>query len=306
MAPRLPTRVNGAEGNSRELPFLAVWLSLIAQLALLSALSLLIHFAENRFPIQLNEESRRSVAALLVLLPVVFWLLLAYLPHSRRDRPIRGLLLIFVLCFLAARGVALPFVETVLQPERWLPVADSVTRLLGYALTIGFVQEITRYFAIRYTVWGRGFFSRSAVISYCFAGAVASAAALNLDYILTSQATIGSAALAVLEGQCLQVAGAILLAYGLCEVRIGGAHPIVLVISVLTASLFVGVLITARAGAVAASFVPMTSSAQLLRGTFLICFSVGVLIVLVILLIRRADRKPVSLIETTRSGNIDA
>ena len=280
------------------------WRAISWQMALLTLVMLPMYFVARVSPISANVFSQRVIALALVTWPAALWLLFSHLPNSRSRRPIPGLMLVFAICFLGARGLVLPFVDGVWQPERWLPGAHSVTRLIGYTLTVGFAQECTRYFVIRYTVWGSGLRARRDAVAYCAAGAVAYALAINMDWFLTAETSVGATALGVLETQCLQFAGAMILAFGMSEVRLAHAHPMALAFATMMGAFQVGLLITARAGLANASFGQPVSAARGLNGSLLILVGALAFMGFAALLFWRAERPTPSLIETRGGSEI--
>ncbi len=278
------------------------WRAISWQMALLTLVMLSVYFVVRILPIGTNFPSQRAIALALVVWPVALWLLFSHLPNSRLRRPIPGLMFVFAVCLLGARGLVLPFVDGVLEPDRWLPGAHSVTRLIGYTLTVGFAQECARYFVIRYTVWESGLRARRDAVAYCAAGAVAYALAINMDWFLAAETSVGAIALCVLETQYLQFTGAMILAFGMSEVRLAHAHPIVLALATMMGAFQVGLLITARAGLANASFAQPVSAARGLNGSLLILVGALAFVGFAALLFRRAERPTPSLIDT-RSGS---
>ena len=183
-----------------------------------------------------------------------------------------------------------------------MPGAHSVTRLIGYTLTVGFAQECARYFVIRYTVWESGLRARRDAVAYCAAGAVAYALAINMDWFLAAETSVGAIALGVLETQYLQFTGAMILAFGMSEVRLAHAHPIALALATMMGAFQVGLLITARAGLANASFAQPVSAARGLNGSLLILVGALAFVGIAALLFRRAERPTPSQIDT-RSGS---
>ena len=274
------------------------------QMTLMMLVMLAVYFLTSTGIFPGSFVNQQLVTAILVGWPVLLWVFFAHLPNSRQTHPIPGLILVFAICFLGARAVVLPFVDGVLQPHLWLPGARSITRLLGYTLTAGFAQECTRYFVIRYTVWGSGIRSRKDSVAYCAAGAVAYGLAINGDLLLVADLSISAVALSVLETQCMQFIGAMTLAYGMSEVRLGHAGPVVLVITMMIASFLVGLLITARAGLANAPFTQSISAARDLNGGLFILVGTVIFLTFVALLFRRAER-PKPLLQVERVGMLD-
>ena len=268
------------------------WIAMGWQLLLLSLVMLPIHFVTPLLRVDDLTISKQLLTVFLVAWPIVLWIYFSHIVILRSEEAIPGLILVFVITFLGARGLVLPFIDQFLQPDLWLPGAQTITRLIGYTLTIGMAQECTRFFVIRYTVWGSGLRARKDAVAYCTAGAVSYAFAVNLDWIFAIETSIHAMALYILETNFLQFAGAMTLALGMSEVRLGKAHPISLALAAIIASLQVGLLITARAGLANTSFAIPLSSANIFFGSLFII--IGALFVLGLnwVLFIRAERPP--------------
>lgn len=264
------------------------WQVIASAAVMLSVYWLTLPVATGIFPF-----GEQMLALFLVAWPSLLWLYFSFMRNQGSANTTPGLLMVFVICFLATRGLVLPLIEHFLQPDLWLPGAQTITRLLGYSLVIGFTQECTRYFVIRYTMWGNGFRSRKDAVAYGTAGAVSCALAVNLDWLFTTEVSIPAIALAILETQLLHFTGAMTLALGMSEVRLGQANPFLLAFAVIGAALQVGFLISARAGLANASFSLPASDASLLIGAIWIVFGALLFLSINAVLFLRADRMPV-------------
>lgn len=291
-------RAQGTAGVQTIVALRLQWKAIGWQIALLTLVMLPVYFLSSRFLTSGVALSQQIIASALVLWPIVLWLFFSHIPNSRQSRPIPGLVLVFIITFLGARGLVLPFVDRFLQPDLWLPGAHSVTRLIGYMLTVGLAQECTRYFVVRYTVWGSGLKTRRDAVAYCAAGAVAYALAINMDWIFSAPMSISAIALAVLESQLLQFTGAMTLAFGVSEVRLGHAQPIMLALATISGAFQVSLLITARAGLANATFAQPVSIARSLNGSLLTLMGALVFIGFAALLFWRAERPTPNIAET--------
>lgn len=268
------------------------WKAIGWQLLFMSLVMLPLHFVSILVTVGDLTVSKQLVTIFLVAWPVILWIYFSHIDNVRSEEVIPGLILVFVISFLGARGLVLPFIDQFLQLDLWLPGAHTITRLIGYTLTIGFAQECTRFFVIRYTVWGNGLRSRKDAVAYCTAGAVSYAFAVNLDWIFAAETSIHAVTLSIMETQFLQFAGAMTLAFGLSEVRLGKANPIFLAVAAISGSLQVGLLITARAGLANASFAFPISSANILFGSLLILIGAILFLGFNMVLFLRAERPP--------------
>ena len=279
------------------------WKAIGWQLLLMSLVMLPLHFVSILVTVGDLTVSKQLVTIFLVTWPVILWIYFSHSSNVRSEEVIPGLILVFMISFLGARGLVLPFIDRYLQPELWLPGGHTITRLVGYTLTIGFAQVCTLFFVIRYTVWGSGLRSRKDAVAYCTAVAVSYAFAVNLDWVFASEISIHAITLSIMETQFLQFTGAMTLAFGMSEVRLGKANPIFLAVATISGSLQVGLLITARAGLANASFALPNSSANILFGSLLILIGALLFLGFNLVLFLRAERPPLRFSENWINPN---
>ncbi len=182
----------------------------------------------------------------IAILPGVLWFIFARLPEMRAEIPRVGLASTFWISALVANGVALPFSNGVLQLSQWLPDADPVTRIVGYTLGAGVVQEICKYLVVYSLTREARLQQRTDAVAYAVASAMGYATAINLVQALVSPATPGYASFDTFSTVALSVTPSLLVAYGIAETRLGKASAFLMPIMFALAALLYGTLTTLR------------------------------------------------------------
>jgi RsiW-degrading membrane proteinase PrsW (M82 family) len=100
------------------------------------------------------------------LLPFAVWWVAYYLPTRRRGRVLRHTFGVMLLGGLLANGVAIPIINNVFAVDEWLVTASGLTRIIGYTLIVGFLQEYLKFAAVRYTVYPDGLLERGDGVAY--------------------------------------------------------------------------------------------------------------------------------------------
>jgi hypothetical protein len=177
---------------------------------------------------------------------------------------------------LAANALAIPFIEDVIQPERWLPLGGAINRIIGYTFTLGIVQETTKYAVVRFTTWPNYFRTRLDSVAYCAASAVGYAFVLNLRHLFSETGiTPDVMAVQVFGNVAVNLAASLIVSYGLAEVHFDKPTPFLMTITVALAALVNGLVIPLRAGLTNATFVltSVTSAPPSIVDTVLGLFS---------------------------------
>jgi len=230
---------------------------------------------------------KQPTALFVALFPAVLWLRFSWLRERTVPEPRQGLLLVAVIAALAANAVGVPFVNNVLRPDEWLPLSGAVSRIVGYAFTVGVIHEFIRYLVVRFTVWPSQYRTRLDAVAYGAAAAVGYATVLNLHFVLSADPTPEVAALRVFDELVRQVAGGIIVGYGLAEVRFNTRpFPFLLAATIAFATLITGIAIPVASGLanVTLSVNSPVTAANPLRGfLFSALLIVGVAAVLVFL-----------------------
>lgn len=228
-------------------PYRRVWPSLGLELGVLFAVTIAL-FVITRF-VTIPPALRYPALIVTAVLPVGLW----YAFSVRRERsvpePRRHLLMVAVVSALAANAIGIPLVRDVLQIDRWLPLDNAINRIVGYTFTVGIVQEFIKYVVVRYAVWSQDFRTRLDGIAFCVASAVGYSVTLNLDFVLSTRASLDVAAITVFGQVVRQVAGSMIVAYGLSEIRFNRRpFPFLMPATVALAALVTGIAIPLSSG----------------------------------------------------------
>jgi hypothetical protein len=236
-------------------PYRRVWRSLILENGTLFGLTVAVFVLFNFLNVQLPASLIPAVNGLLVALPVVLWLIFSVWQERFAAEPRPRLITVFVITALAANALAIPVIENLFQPERWLPLGGAISRIVGYTFTVGIVQETVKYAVVRFTTWPQLFRTRLDSVAYGVASALGYAFVLNLRFFLSEPNIMPDVvALQVFNNVAVNVAASLLVSYGLAEVRFDKPTPFMMTIMVAFGALLNGAVIPLRSGLGNAAF----------------------------------------------------
>jgi RsiW-degrading membrane proteinase PrsW (M82 family) len=228
-------------------PYRHAWRSLITESILLVIVTAIFFLAFNFLRIPLPSAVVLPANIMIVTLPAILWVLFSRVPENSVPQPRRRLLTVFIISALTANAIGVPLVERVFQPDQWLSNQSLVTRILGYAFTVGILHEFLKFLVLRYVVWPTYYRVRSDAVAYGVATAIGYAVVLNINYLVdTPSIQVGALVLRVFSTIILQVAGSLIVAYGLSETRFNNPLSILLPVIMVFASLIHGVVIPLR------------------------------------------------------------
>ncbi len=243
-------------------PYRRVWRSLVTEMVILAGVVGAVFFAVGLLDVHFPAAITPAANAALVALPVGLWLIFSVWPERRVPQPRQRLIVVFVITALAANAIAIPFIDGVFQPEKWLPLAGAINRIIGYTFTVGIVQEVTKYAVVRLVTWPDFFRTRLDGAAYCTASALGYALVLNLRFILEQGAiTPDVVGLVVFNNVAINLAASLIVSYGLSEVRFDNPTPFLMTFAVAFGALLNGVIIPLRTGLTNATFT-LTSGTQ--------------------------------------------
>jgi RsiW-degrading membrane proteinase PrsW (M82 family) len=242
-------------------PYRRVWFSIIIEHTILFVVVLLM-FIVTRF-VSIPTRFHFPLGLAVALLPGLLWLFFSWRPERFAPQPRGKLLMVAVISGLTAKAIGLPVVNDIFQVERWLALQSAVNRIIGHTFTIGLVQAIITYIILRYLIWPDNLRTRFDSIAYGAASAVGYALVVNLDSVLAASPAPDIAAMNVFNTLALHLAVALIIAYGLSEVRFNNRPYILLLcVNVAVAALVTGVVIPLRTGLANAGISPLfTTSA---------------------------------------------
>lgn len=232
-------------------PYRRVWRTAYLEAVLLIGMTLIVVLLGRIAPFPLDDTARRAFRIIFAALPAALWILISLGAERRARQPRPRLVTAFVLGGLVASEIATPIIDRLFATDAWLPTASGLTRLLGYTLTVGVVQEFLKYAALRYSFWPRYFNQRLDGVAYSLAAAVGYATALNLYYATgAGGADPAAAALRITENTLTQTAIAVIMGLALAELARPRTPIYFAPLSLLLASVLAGFAIVIRGGAV--------------------------------------------------------
>lgn len=272
-------------------PYRRVWSSVVVESALLfgitAAIYVLIDFIGVRIPSILIQ----PLNLLLALLPAGLWGVFSLWRERSAAEPRRRLLAVALIAALAANAIAIPFINTVLQPERWLSLSNAVGRVIGYTFTVGVVQEVLKYIVVRYLAWDDDLRVRLDSLAFTLASAVGYTTILNLSFVFSGTVATDVVAMQVVDNITANFAASLIVGYGLAEVRFDNPNPFLLTSMIALAALVNGMLIPLRAGLVNAGFSIAGSTPNLLFGFVLSALALAGIMFVISFLFNAAERR---------------
>lgn len=234
-------------------PYRRVWRSVALESGILFSVAAILFLVFNLLSIRLPETLQPPVNVLLALTPSALWLFFSWWQERFVPQPRQRLVTVLVVSALAANAIGIPLVDSFLQVDRWLPLSNAITRIIGYTFTVGIVQEMLKYLVVRYTIWPEQFRMRRDAVAYAAASAIGYATVLNLHFVLANNPPPDTAAIRVFSNIALHLAASITVGYGLAEVRFSQPSPFLLTMTIGLAAFLTGIAIPIRAGLVNAS-----------------------------------------------------
>jgi protease PrsW len=228
-------------------PYRRVWRSIIIESSILLGLMLNLYLLWQLFGVRLPDTARFPINILLALTPALLWVMISWLPEKFAVSPRPRLFTVFIVSALVANAVAIPILNTIFQLDTWLPQQGTINRILGHMLTVGILQEFLKYVVVRYIAYPQHYRVRADSVAYCVASAIGYATVFSLSYVVTTpMATADAAILRVFGITAMNIAGSVVIAYGLSETWFSDALAFLLPAMLLFASLVVGLSMTMR------------------------------------------------------------
>lgn len=237
-------------------PYRRVWRSIIIENIALTVVCLAAFVVFGLIQLHLPAQLTLVVNGLLIIFPVVMWFIFSVFRERFVPEPRHRLIAVFVVSALAANALAIPLIEQVMQPEKWLPLGGAINRIIGYTFTVGIVQETTKYAVVRFLTWPEQFRTRLDSVAYCASSALGYALVLNARFLINAPgAAPDVVATQVFNNVAVNLAASLIVSYGLAEIRFDKPTPFLMAIMVAFAALLNGVVIPLRSGLTNAAFV---------------------------------------------------
>ncbi len=289
MLPEIRRQSDPAPADAQSI--LPVWRRLSLQLAVLTAVCLVIVLIGEFLQLRFDARIERLLSLALAALPLVLWLLIAVLPEYRVARPRRRLLGVAAVSALTASAIGLPLVQDFLRVSEWLPLQSVIARALGYTLSAGIVDAGLKFVVLRYLIYPQGLRARGDAIAYAFAGAVGYGGLVCLATIWRQEPSWDIAAIYLLTNLAIQFASSMFIGLGIAESYFSDAYPLALPVNVLAAATSAGV-ITALVGGFMSG--PLSTAGNVDRPLFafaLLAGALGATLGIVYFLFSNAERR---------------
>lgn len=231
-----------------------MWFSLIVEAGILFAVTVALYVLVNILGVSIPAELRQPIDIIVALLPAGLWTVFSLLRERAADQPRARLAAVAIVSALVANAVGIPFVETVFQPDRWLPLGSAIERIIGYTFTVGIVQELLKYLVVRYLAWNSDYRDRYDSLAYCAASAIGYSTVATLRFALTGNPSPDVIAAYTFDTISISLAGSFIISFGLAEVRFGRPFPFLQMVTLALAATVSGAGIPLRTGLVNASF----------------------------------------------------
>ncbi|MDZ4670841.1 MAG: PrsW family glutamic-type intramembrane protease [Phototrophicales bacterium] len=234
-------------------PYRRAWGSIVREIGILTVISAGF-YALGVVGFVIPERIFAPLNFTLPLLTVGLWLYFSAWKESRVQEPRVQLVAVMVVSALVANAIGVPLIGA-LRPDDWLASAGSFERILGYALTVGLVQEGLKYGVLRVILWQEGFRNRLDTLAYATAAAVGYATVTNLHLLADGLISPDVLALRLYTNVIMHYASSAILAYGLSELRFNPQVFFIMPVMIFMSALVTGATISIRATLTNSGFV---------------------------------------------------
>jgi RsiW-degrading membrane proteinase PrsW (M82 family) len=273
-------------------PYRRVWRTALIEIGILLALTIIAAAVMRFLQPTIGQTQRRLIGYALAMLPPSLWLVFSYWGERRALHPRNRIITVAILAALAANAVALPLIKLLFAVDEWLPTAPGTSRIVGYAFTVGIVQEFIKYAVVRYSAWPDCIRIRSDGIAYMMAAAIGYSTVVNLDFVLGTVGDPAAVALRITETTLSQIAISTVIGYFLAELKLSpGAGILWLPFGLLVSAMLVGLSIAFRAGLVVGGVSATSTANNALQGLGMAVFLVVALFSTFYFLINNADER---------------
>ena len=263
-------------------PYRRVWPSIFIEVGALFGFVTVLYIAVGILNIGVPGALQQPLNITIALAPLGLWLIFSRLPELRVPQPRSRLTAVLIISALTANAISLPLLSLI-EPEAWLPLAGRIQRIIGYAMTVGVVQELSKYLVVWLLVWPLALRTRLDALAYFAASAIGYVTVANL-HLVTGGAPADVIALRVFSNTVVHLAASSVVAYGLAELRFRSQTFFVMPFSLLLACMVAGVGISFRTALVSSGFVLGIGGTRPLFGLiFPLALIIGVLAVVLFL-----------------------
>lgn len=235
-------------------PYRPVWRAIIIEGVVMFVTAIGLFVAYRFLGIEVPQRFSAAVNIGLALLPTLVWGLFSLRPERRVPQPRQRLLTFYVLTVLGVNGVVIPLVQETFELNRWLPQADSASKLLGFALTNGALNVALLYLMMRYILWPSHIRTRLDMIAYSSVTAIAYATISGLRAAAYEYPAAHLLAAQIFADYTLMLTAGAVIGYGVAESFFANASAFIMPFVTIIAAILMGVAHSVRSSLISSRF----------------------------------------------------
>ncbi len=270
-------------------PYRRVWPSIFVEVGALFGFAIALYIVVGILNFRVPDALQQPLNIGIALTPLVLWLVFSRLPEMRVPQPRTRLTVVLVITALTANAVSLPLLDFI-DPDAWLPLAGRIDRIIGYSMTVGVVQEITKYIVVWLLIWPLALRTRLDALAYFAASAIGYVTVTNL-HLVAGNAAADVVAMRVFSNTVINLAASSMVAYGLAELRFHSQTFALMPLSLLLASIVSGIGISFRSSLVSGGFVLGIGGTRPLFGLIFSLILVAGVLAVVLFLFNTTERR---------------
>lgn len=145
-----------------------------------------VYFLDGAIKPQFTPASLVLTGIFLALVPAAIWLTFFYLQDRAEPEPKGYVLGVFALGAVLAAAIGVPLVENVFRVSHWI-YTDTLTKIIGGILVVGFTQEFLKYAAVRYSIYHSDEYDEPTDgVIYATAAGLGYATVLNINFVVSN------------------------------------------------------------------------------------------------------------------------
>lgn len=234
-------------------PYRNAWRSIYFEMGLLIGFSIIAYIIFIFLGISFPPTITLYINILIAILPALLWLYFSAWKERSVPEPRQKLILVFIISGLIANAISIPFLNEYLNVSSWLSQENAFNRIIGYAFTVGIVQEVSKYLVIRHVTWFN-YRNREDSIAYNASAAIGYGTVVCLQFSITSDISSGAVALQVLHIIVVHMVASLIMSYGIAELKFNPSSLILLPLLLIIAAFTTGIAIPIRTGLINAGF----------------------------------------------------
>jgi len=273
----------------------SVWRSSLLSVVAVALFAALVAVLAGLLKPVLSGTALLAAGIVLALIPAMLWLAFFYFQDLLEPEPKSYVIAVFVLGALLASAVGIPVVRDLFRAQDWLS-QSLLVNLLGSILVVGFVQEFLKYAAVRYSVYLLPEFDeRMDGILYGTAAGLGYATMLNIQFVIESGGVdLGAGVMRVVVTALAQASFAGITGYFLARAKFEDEPVWWLPLGLTVAAVLNGLFTVLRGGVTRVGSAMAGRTANPWYGLILATLVAGLTLIVLIFLIRRANRLTLS------------